>query len=100
MRRTATRRAGQTGGRLNANGTWTGVMGELVNGRADISLYPVILTEERAQAVQYTSPYMAMGLSMLVRQEQSDAVNGGTAFLLPFQVRGWGWECPRCGGLP
>lgn len=46
------------GGSLLSNGTWTGVMGELTSGRADLSLFPLTLTSARAKYISATVPYL------------------------------------------
>lgn len=40
-----------TAGKLLDNGTWTGVMGELTQGRADLALFPLTLTLDREPAI-------------------------------------------------
>ncbi|KAF8062078.1 Glutamate receptor [Scenedesmus sp. PABB004] len=75
-----------SGGTLGANGTWSGVMGQLTSGRADLALFPLTLTSQRATAIAHTEPFMDDGYGILVRTKQVDP---GYSFLLPFQPLTW-----------
>ncbi|KAF6263090.1 hypothetical protein COO60DRAFT_537106 [Scenedesmus sp. NREL 46B-D3] len=75
-----------SGGELQANGTWTGVMGELTGGHTDLALFPLTLTSQRAQYIQSTPPYMDDGYGILVKTRRVDS---GYSFLLPFTGLTW-----------
>lgn len=62
------------GGRQLENGSWTGMMGELTSGRADLALYPMTLTAQRAKYIQHTQPFQDGGYGLLVKTQ---AVNTG-----------------------
>jgi ABC-type amino acid transport substrate-binding protein len=62
-----------SGGKLQANGTWTGVMGQLTSGQADLALFPLTLTSQRAQYIQATPPYMDDGYGILVKTRRLDS---------------------------
>ncbi len=74
----------QASGGMLRNGTWTGVMGELVSGRANASAFPLTLTADRANAISYTTAYLDEGYAMLVKQHKQTLP--ADAFLLPFHV--------------
>eukprot|EP00878_Enallax_costatus_P044544 GHUV01053208.1.p1 GENE.GHUV01053208.1~~GHUV01053208.1.p1 ORF type:complete len:468 (+),score=104.28 GHUV01053208.1:524-1927(+) len=74
------------GGTLLSNGSWTGIMGELTSGRADLALFPLTLTTQRAQYIQHTQPYMDEGYGLLVR---TGSVDPGYSFLMPFETFTW-----------
>lgn len=74
------------GGKLLSNGSWTGVMGELVTGHADMALFPLTLTTQRTQYIQSTQPFMDDGYGILIKTRQIDT---GYSFLLPFQPLTW-----------
>ena len=44
-------------GALNVNGTWTGAVGELVYGRADVALVSLDMTPDRAAVIDYLDSY-------------------------------------------
>ena len=48
-------------GSLQSNGTWTGMVGELVAGRADIALANIGVGEERSRYVDYSAVAMSFG---------------------------------------
>lgn len=50
-----------SGGTLRENGSWSGVMGELTEGRADLALFPLTLTSQRDKAIQHTTAYLDDG---------------------------------------
>ncbi len=92
-------RGTQPAGKQQANGSWSGIMGELSEGRANMSLYPLTLTADRAAVISYSGPFLAQGYALLV--QKTNAANGGMAFLAPFEVRAQFelgcWPGPRAG---
>lgn len=63
-------------------GRWSGLVGELVEGRADVALFPLTRTAARMAAIDVTYSYMVAGLSVLSRTQapKPDA----TSILQPF----------------
>lgn len=61
-------------------------MGELTSGRADLALFPLTLTTQRAQYIQHTQPYMDEGYGLLV---STGSVDQGYSFLMPFETFTW-----------
>lgn len=53
----------------DANGTavWNGLMGDVINGTADIAVAPLTINYERAKYVKYTKPFLTFGLSIMIR---------------------------------
>uniref|UniRef100_A0A0B7B4M7 Ionotropic glutamate receptor C-terminal domain-containing protein n=1 Tax=Arion vulgaris TaxID=1028688 RepID=A0A0B7B4M7_9EUPU len=47
---------------------WFGVIGDVVNKRADIGGAPLAVTAERAEAVDFTRPYLSNSVSLLVQK--------------------------------
>ncbi|KAI8472309.1 MAG: hypothetical protein J3K34DRAFT_519790 [Monoraphidium minutum] len=72
------------GGTLLANGSWTGVMGELTRRRADLALFPLTLTRARNQYISATVAFMDTGFALLVRIVK---LSRSYSFLLPFEAR-------------
>lgn len=45
-------------------------MGQLTTDKADLALFPLTMTAERAAAVSYTIPFMSDGYGLVVQQQQ------------------------------
>eukprot|EP00882_Tetradesmus_deserticola_P022192 GHRQ01024084.1.p1 GENE.GHRQ01024084.1~~GHRQ01024084.1.p1 ORF type:complete len:364 (+),score=196.80 GHRQ01024084.1:126-1094(+) len=75
-----------SGGKLQADGIWSGVMGQLTGGHTDLALFPLTLTSERAQYIKATPPYMDDGYGILVKTRRMDSAY---SFLLPFTGVTW-----------
>lgn len=58
-------------GVFDANtGKWNGLIGDVEQGKADMALATITITEERARYVDFTAPYMHTALSFLVQRER------------------------------
>ena len=42
------------------NGTWTGMIGRVSSGEADISVLPLVVTKERAEEFAYTDTFKSI----------------------------------------
>ena len=59
----------ETYGKKLKNGSWTGLMGDLVNGEIDIAVAGMTMTSEREEAVDFVSPYFDQsGISIVLRK--------------------------------
>ena len=54
---------GQYGGRFE-NGSWNGMIGEVVNGRADLALGALVFTEERYDVLDFCLDFHMIDLKM------------------------------------
>ncbi|XP_030749785.1 glutamate receptor ionotropic, kainate 2-like [Sitophilus oryzae] len=70
------------------NGRWTGMIGEVVEGRADMAITDLTITSDRAEAVDFTSPFMNLGVSILF-QKPSKAPPNFFSFAQPFALDTW-----------
>lgn len=61
-------------GQPKGNGTWDGMMGEVISGVVDMALADITITARREAAVDFTHPFKQLGLSVLIK-EGSIAVN-------------------------
>ncbi|XP_066292351.1 glutamate receptor ionotropic, NMDA 2B-like isoform X4 [Branchiostoma lanceolatum] len=68
-------------------GKWTGCIGELVKGHAQMALGSITITKERATAVDFSMPFVETGISVMTRRRKG--VVPATAFLEPFDVFAW-----------
>ncbi|GLC73367.1 hypothetical protein PLESTF_001367700, partial [Pleodorina starrii] len=75
------------GGTLGSNGVWSGVIGEVLSGRADVALFPLTRTASRLAAIDCTFSYYDAGLALLVEDGQTSP--GPLSVLAPFEMTLW-----------
>merc|ERR1712032_1300079 len=49
----------------NIGGTWNGMIGEVISGEADIALADMTITSTREEAIDFTHPFLYVGLGVL-----------------------------------
>uniref|UniRef100_A0A672K338 Glutamate receptor ionotropic, kainate 5-like n=1 Tax=Sinocyclocheilus grahami TaxID=75366 RepID=A0A672K338_SINGR len=49
------------------NGSWTGMVGELINRKADLAVAAFTITSEREKVIDFSKPFMTLGISILYR---------------------------------
>ncbi|GMT37511.1 hypothetical protein PFISCL1PPCAC_28808 [Pristionchus fissidentatus] len=77
-------------GRPKANSTeWDGMIGEILNGNADIAVAPITVTARRLEVVDFTDPFLQLGISMLMRTPDKKATASITSFMWPLSPRVW-----------
>ncbi|XP_014481559.1 PREDICTED: uncharacterized protein LOC106747979 [Dinoponera quadriceps] len=79
---------GLFGKRNGRSGTWNGVMGELVSGRAQLAFAPMSVSAHRAEVVDFTTPYYFSGVSFLTAPKLRSEIPL-FAFLFPFSTELW-----------
>ncbi|XP_077301068.1 ionotropic receptor 8a [Arctopsyche grandis] len=58
-----------TFGRKTPNGTWTGIIGDLVRGETDMAVASTIMTSEREEVIDFVAPYFEeTGISIVIRK--------------------------------
>ena len=77
----------QTSGAL-VNGSWSGVVGELVAGRGDIAIAPTSQTEARTEAILFGPAWRPAPLALLALKSVHHASPWG--FVMPFDGPVWG----------
>ncbi|KAF8778046.1 glutamate receptor ionotropic, delta-1-like [Argiope bruennichi] len=74
-------------GKLLRNGTWTGMMGMMQRGEADLAFTHITMTEERTNVVNFSVPYsMTACVFVSVMPEKIKSTFG---FLHPFDLNTW-----------
>nr|KAG5705414.1 hypothetical protein BaRGS_004541 [Batillaria attramentaria] len=58
----------QTYGKKLENGTWNGMVGELVRHEADIAIAPLTITADRERVIDFTKPFMSLGISIMIKK--------------------------------
>ncbi|CAF0911622.1 unnamed protein product [Adineta ricciae] len=62
----------KTFGKKNEKGEWNGIIGELVNRRADLGLAGLTITYQREQAIDFTKPFLTLGINILYKKAKRD----------------------------
>ncbi|XP_060573279.1 glutamate receptor 2-like [Ruditapes philippinarum] len=73
------------------NGTWLGMIGELVNGNADIAGF-LTVTAPRSEAVDFSYPVVPIGLSILMKKPRGGEVSLDydlARLFYPFELSVW-----------
>uniref|UniRef100_A0A1I8I3N7 Glutamate receptor n=1 Tax=Macrostomum lignano TaxID=282301 RepID=A0A1I8I3N7_9PLAT len=70
------------------NCEWNGMVRELIDGRADIALGSFTITYEREKAIDFTKPFMNLGISILFKKPKGEKP-GLFSFLNPLAVEIW-----------
>ena len=70
---------GQWGGFNSSTGEWTGLMRELTSHNADVTSF-LGISQIRNEAVEFTQPYMELGLNILVHNTNESSQPGGKIY--------------------
>ncbi|XP_055615442.1 glutamate receptor ionotropic, kainate 2 isoform X2 [Toxorhynchites rutilus septentrionalis] len=76
-------------GSLNREtGKWNGMVQELLDWRADLAITDLTITSERESAVDFTMPFMNLGISILYRKPTKEPPSL-FSFMSPFSKQVW-----------
>ncbi|XP_015121885.1 glutamate receptor ionotropic, kainate 2 [Diachasma alloeum] len=75
-------------GRPDDNGRWSGMLGKIMREEADLAITDLTITAEREKAVDFTMPFLNLGISILFRKP-SKAPPSLFSFLSPFAADVW-----------
>nr|XP_033770635.1 glutamate receptor ionotropic, kainate 5 isoform X1 [Geotrypetes seraphini]XP_033770636.1 glutamate receptor ionotropic, kainate 5 isoform X1 [Geotrypetes seraphini] len=75
-------------GAPETNGSWTGMVGELMNRKADLAVAAFTITAEREKVIDFSKPFMTLGISILYRVHMGRKP-GYFSFLDPFSPAVW-----------
>ncbi|XP_061633084.1 glutamate receptor ionotropic, kainate 3 isoform X2 [Phyllopteryx taeniolatus] len=75
-------------GSQDDKGQWNGMIRELIEHRADLAVAPLTITYMREKVVDFTKPFMSMGISILYRKPNATN-NGFFSFLNPMTPDIW-----------
>ncbi|GBN04506.1 Glutamate receptor ionotropic, kainate 2 [Araneus ventricosus] len=75
-------------GKKKDNGEWTGVIGEVMKGKADMAVAGLSINSKRENAVDFTLPFMNTGISILY-QKPTTKITTLFSFLSPFSAKVW-----------
>ncbi|XP_043998133.1 glutamate receptor ionotropic, NMDA 3B [Gambusia affinis] len=74
-------------GALSGTGRWTGLVGDLLNGTADMAVTSFSINSARSRVIDFTSPFYSTSLGILVRSQDTAAPIG--AFMWPLHWSMW-----------
>ncbi|XP_075243504.1 glutamate receptor ionotropic, NMDA 1-like isoform X2 [Convolutriloba macropyga] len=66
---------------------WTGIVGELLSGEADLAVAHLTIDNERAQVIDFSNPFKHQGLSIMVKKK--DTTSNLASFVQPFEYLLW-----------
>ncbi|XP_014670217.1 PREDICTED: glutamate [NMDA] receptor subunit 1-like [Priapulus caudatus] len=66
---------------------WNGMIGEVVNGQADMIVAPLTINPERADFIDFSKPFKYQGITIL--EKKMAKASSLTSFLQPFQDSLW-----------
>ncbi|XP_044262846.1 glutamate receptor ionotropic, kainate 2-like [Tribolium madens] len=69
-------------------GQWTGMIGDIINGKADLAITDLTITSERESAVDFSTTFMSLGISILY-QKPKKALPSFFSFADPFSLTVW-----------
>lgn len=68
---------------------WNGMIGELTRDEADMIVSDLTITDDRTKVVDFTQPFMEVGVGIVVRVERQSATKGILGFLQPVDTQLW-----------
>jgi ABC-type amino acid transport substrate-binding protein len=71
------------------SGEWNGMMKEVIEKRVDLALGDLTITSSRESAVDFTDPFLNIGISILYRKPEATINPNPLYFLLPFSEELW-----------
>jgi len=69
---------------------WSGLIGELQSQKADLVIADLTITSKRSKVIDFTTPFMNTGITILFKKETYEDTSGlFTLFLSPFELDLW-----------
>ncbi|PFX17107.1 Glutamate receptor ionotropic, kainate 3, partial [Stylophora pistillata] len=76
-------------GAENENGTWNGVINEILNERTDMAISALTITERREKVVDFSFPFMHFTTDILLRKPSFGEKIDLSQFMAPFDNQVW-----------
>uniref|UniRef100_A0A7I4XTQ7 Glutamate receptor ionotropic, kainate 2 n=1 Tax=Haemonchus contortus TaxID=6289 RepID=A0A7I4XTQ7_HAECO len=58
---------GKYGNDVHGNGSWDGMIGEILRGEAEMAVAPLTVNFRRSEVVSFTKPFLSLGISILYK---------------------------------
>ncbi|KAJ2951072.1 hypothetical protein O0L34_g5452 [Tuta absoluta] len=81
-------RDGGYGNPIEGSKKWNGIMGELMEHTADLGICDLTITSERNSVVDFSTPFMTTGISMLFKEPEPETPDQ-FSFIKPLSVDVW-----------
>ncbi|XP_063906335.1 glutamate receptor ionotropic, kainate 2-like isoform X2 [Zophobas morio] len=78
----------KNGAKDPVTGQWSGMIGDVMDGTADLAITDLTITADREEAVDFTSPFMDLGIQILA-QKPKNAPPSFFSFADPFALDTW-----------
>jgi ABC-type amino acid transport substrate-binding protein len=78
----------QVYGEKMANGTWSGMVGELTRREADIAIAPLTISSMRERVIDFSKPFMQLGISIMIKKPEKQKP-GVFSFMDPLSYEIW-----------
>lgn len=70
------------------NGKWNGIVNEMIEKKADLAVAGLTITYQREQVIDFTKPFLNLGISILYKRPQKNTPNL-FSFLSPLSIEIW-----------
>ena len=70
------------------NGTWNGMIRELLDWKADLAIVDLTINKDRQSAVDFTHPFMTLGIAIMYKKPKLEEAEL-YSFLMPFSKEVW-----------
>ena len=71
------------------NGSWTGMIGRVVNNTADMALGVLTANPDRVEVVDFTIPYFYSDITFVMRMNKKTSLNANSLLIEPMTVEVW-----------
>ena len=75
-------------GAQTPNGTWNGMIGEILTDRADLAIADLTISSQREKVVDFSMPFLDLGISILFVSAPSKSINL-FSFMTPLSAEVW-----------
>ncbi|BFZ14897.1 hypothetical protein BsWGS_17936 [Bradybaena similaris] len=76
------------GDKNETDGTWNGIIGQLIRKERDIAVAPLTITEDRERVVDFSKPFMNTGISIMIKKPDKTKP-GVFSFMDPLDTKVW-----------
>ncbi|XP_014664582.1 PREDICTED: glutamate receptor 4-like [Priapulus caudatus] len=77
-----------TYGKASGDGTWSGMIGELIRDEADLAVAPLTITSARERVIDFSKPFMNLGISIMIKKPEKQKP-GVFSFMNPLSYKIW-----------